>query len=233
MPEKPGVLKKTTPKDFYGLPEYTTKMSTFIQLTSIREAIKEIVPGAVTASRKGKTIINTIYKQNDQIEIRDPLVIVDGVPVLNHEKVLNIKGDKIEKIDVLSKEYYISDIVLGGVIDVTTYDGDLSVIEFDKPVFRQEFEAPQPCSGFTSPEYSDASRKESRIPDYRNTLYWNPEVRTDESGRAQVEFYTSDEDGDYIILVQGFTSDGHRGSATFLFSVKSNGLSGKDYSIPE
>jgi len=224
MPEKPDALKKIPPNDFYGLPDNTTKMSTYIQLTSIREAIKEIVPGAVTTSRKGKTIINTIYKQNDQIEVMDPLVIVDGVPVLNHEKVLNIKGDKIEKIDVLSNEYYISDIALGGVIDITTYDGDLSVIEFDKPVFRQEFEAPQPDYGFTWPDYSDASRKESRIPDYRNTLYWNPDVRTDVNGRAELEFYTSDEAGDYILLVEGYTSDGHRGSATLLFSVKTKNL---------
>lgn len=233
MPEKPGALKKTTPKDFYGLPEYTTKMSTFIQLSSIREAIKELVPAAATTSRKGKTVINTVYKQNDQIEVRDPLVIVDGVPVLNHEKVLKITGDKIDKIDVLSKKYYISGIVLGGVIDITTYHGDLSDIEFDKPVFRQAFEAPQPDNGFTSPDYSDVLRKESRIPDYRNTLYWSPDVRTDVNGKAAVEFYTSDETGDYILLVEGFTSDGHRGSATLLFSVKNNGLSGKDDSIPE
>ncbi len=220
MPEKPGMQEKPALKDFYGLPDHTTKMSTFIRLTSVMEAIKEIVPGAITTSRKGKTVINTIYKQNYQIEVMDPLVIVDGVPVLNHEKVLNIKGDKIEEIEMLSKEYYISDIELGGVIDITTYDGDLSVIEFDKPVFRQEFEAPQPVYGFTSPDYSDASRKVSRIPDYRNTLYWNPDVRTDVNGRAALEFYTSDEAGDYVILVEGFTSDGHRGSATLLFSVK-------------
>ena len=222
MPEKPGVLKKTGTKDFYGLPDHTTKMSTFIQLNSIMEAIKEIVPGAVTTTRKGKTVINTVYKQNYQIEVRDPLVIVDGVPVLNHEKVLNIKGDKIEKIEVLSKEYYVSDYVMGGVIDITTNDGDLSVIEFDKPLFRQEFDAPQPGNGFISPDYSEAGRKESRIPDYRNTLYWNPDVRTDMNGRAPVEFYTSDEAGDYILLVEGFSSDGQRGSATLLFSVTGN-----------
>jgi len=104
MPEKQGALNKTALKDFYGLPDYTTRMSTFIQLTSLREAIKEIVPGAVTTTRKGKTIINTVYKQNDQVELMDPLVIVDGVPVLNHEKVLKIKGDKIEKIVITEQK---------------------------------------------------------------------------------------------------------------------------------
>ena len=148
MPEKPGVLKKTIQKISTAFLNTRPECRPSFSSPQSVEAIKEIVPGAVTTSRKGKTVINTIYKQNYQIEIRDPLVIVDGVPVLNHEKVLNIKGDKIEKIDVLSKEYYISDIVLGGIIDITTYDGDLSVIEFDKPVFRQEFEAPQPGYAF-------------------------------------------------------------------------------------
>jgi hypothetical protein len=73
-------------------------MSDFIQLTSLRESIKEILPGVVTTSRKGKTVINTIYKLNLQIETRDPPVIVDGVPVFNHEKVLNIRGDKLNMV---------------------------------------------------------------------------------------------------------------------------------------
>ena len=106
----------------------------------------------------------------------------------------------------------------------STVTGNGGRFEFDKPLFRQEFEAPQPDYGFTWPDYSDALRKESRIPDYRNTLYWNPDVRTDVNGRAELEFYTSDEAGDYILLVEGYTSDGHRGSATLLFSVKTKNL---------
>jgi hypothetical protein len=231
MPRKSMALNRTHINDFYGLPQYTTQMSDFIQLTSLREAIKEIIPGVITNNRKGETVINTIYKYNNSIETREPLVIIDGVPVFNHEKVLNIKADKIEKIDVLNMEYYVSDIVLGGIIGITTYNGDLSVIEFDKPVFRQEFEAPRSGSGFRSPDYSDISQKESRIPDFRNTLYWNPDVRTDENGKVAVEFYTSDEPGDYIMLVEGFTSDGSRGATTLRFSVKGNKEAGENQNI--
>ncbi len=219
---KTVAAKRDMGNDFYGLPEFTTMMSDFIQLSSLREALKEVVPGAITTSRNGKTWINTINKRNYQIEIRDPLVIVDGVPVFDHEKVLNIQGDKIEKIDVLNTGYVISDISLDGIIDITTKNGDLSSIEFDKPVFRQEFESLQAGSGFSSPDYSEVSQKMSRIPDFRNTLYWNPDVKTDENGRANIEFYASDEPDDYILHVEGFTSDGQRGYATIQFSIKSN-----------
>ncbi len=217
---KTEVIQSGIINDFYGLPDFTTRMSDFIQLTSLREALKELVPGAVTSVRNGKTVINTINKRNYQIELKDPLVLVDGVPVFDHDKVLNIQGDRIEKIEVLNTGYVVSDIYLDGIIDITTKKGDLSSIEFDKPVFRQEFEALQKGSGFSSPDYSDISQKMSRIPDFRNTLYWNPDLITDENGKATLEFYTSDEPDDYILLVEGFTQDGRRGCTTLHFSIR-------------
>ncbi len=222
MPSKPVAPYKSCGKDFFGVPVYTVQMSKFIQLASLREVIKEIVTGAVTTVSKGKTIINTIEKHGDYAEIRNPLVIVDGVPVFDHEKALDIKVNKIEKIDVVNTRYYVSGIALDGIINITTYDGDLTSVEFDNPLFRQEFEAPLSGSGFTSPDYSEPLQKESRIPDFRNTLYWDPAIKTDKNGRATAEFYTSDEPGDYTVLVEGFMADGRRGTATCNLSVKSS-----------
>ena len=33
-------------------------------------------------------------------------------------------------------------------------------------------------------------------------------VRTDKNGTAAVEFYTSDETGEYTVIVEGFAADG-------------------------
>ncbi len=194
--------------DFYGKPESVTDLSAFIKLTTLGEALKELVPGAVSVSEKGRAVIKTVRRYNDLVEVSDPIVIVDGVPVPDHEKVLSIPGDKIAEIKVLNNKYYISGLVLGGVIDITTFEGDLSVIRFDKPVFRQEYHGLTGGNGFFSPDYSLPVVKESRIPDSRNTLYWDPRLRTDSTGRAVVEFFTSDEPGEYEILVEGFTPDG-------------------------
>jgi hypothetical protein len=111
-------------------------------------------------------------------------------------------------------------MVLEGIVDFTTKEGRLGVPEFDRPVFRQEFESLQTADIFHSPDYSTVSQKESRIPDFRNTLYWNPWIRTDNNGTATVEFFTSDEPGTYNIIVEGFTYGGHKGSARAVISVK-------------
>jgi hypothetical protein len=200
--------EKDEGNDFYGEPEYVTDMSAFIQLTTLGEALKELVQGAVTTTQKGKAVIKTVRKYKDMVEEGDPLVIVDGVPVPDHEKVLGIPGDKIAEIKVVNDKYFVAGFVLGGVIDIKTYEGDLSVIRFDKPVFRQEYHGLTAGKDFTSPDYTLQDRKESRVPDFRNTLHWDPELETDSNGRAVAEFFASDEPGDYLILVEGFNSGG-------------------------
>jgi hypothetical protein len=50
------------------------------------------------------------------------------------------------------------------------------------------------------------------MPDYRNTLYWDPDIKTDKTGRATVEFYTSDEISEYVLMIRGFSPDGLGGS---------------------
>jgi len=200
--------------DFFGKPDNSVSMSTFIELTSLKEAIKEIIPGVVTVKKGGKTVINSVYRFKNKVFFTNPLIIVDGVPVHNHEKVLGIALDHIEKVDVLNLGYILSNVYINGIIDITTVRGNLSEPLFDNTVFRQEFEAFQQLPGFPSPDYSTPEKRLSRIPDFRNTLYWNPDIKTDEDGKASVEFYTSDIKGTFTLLVEGFTRDGAKGKIT-------------------
>jgi hypothetical protein len=60
---------------------------------------------------------------------------------------------------------------------------------------------------FYSPKYESPEQLE-KTDDYRNTIYWNPVLRTDSTGFAQVSFYNSNEIGDIQVVVEGVTSDG-------------------------
>jgi hypothetical protein len=62
--------------------------------------------------------------------------------------------------------------------------------------------------------------KSSRIPDYRNTLFWKPDLHTGKNGKAQVEFYTSDESSDFTIVTEGMTPDGKTGYSSASLKVK-------------
>jgi hypothetical protein len=77
-----------------------------------------------------------------------------------------------------------------------------------------------PVRPFVSPDYSSPEVRENRIPDYRNTLYWNPSVRPDNNGNAIVEFWSTDNKSDYIINIQGITNEGNAFSLQKTFKVK-------------
>jgi hypothetical protein len=66
---------------------------------------------------------------------------------------------------------------------------------------------------FYSPKYEKPKTVRSAIPDQRATLHWDPNIVTDEEGKATVTFYTSDSKLPFEILVQGISVDGLTGTA--------------------
>jgi hypothetical protein len=213
-----------TPKnvipDFYGKPENTILMADYIELTTIREVVKEIIPNVYTLKQNGKLELKLINKLQSLPFENKPLVLVDGVPMYDFDKVLIINSKEIERADVLNKRYFFSEYIFDGILSFVTKKGNLSAMEFDNTIFRQVYEGCQLKEEFYSPEYSADSLKSGRIPDYRNTLYWSPDKQTDKDGKTFVEFYTSDESTDYTVVVRGISADGKTGFSTTSLKVK-------------
>jgi uncharacterized protein YfaS (alpha-2-macroglobulin family) len=44
--------------------------------------------------------------------------------------------------------------------------------------------------------------------DFRRTIYWNPNVKTDSEGKATVEFYNNSSCTEMFISAEGMTKDG-------------------------
>lgn len=217
--EKPAETKSNIP-DFFGKPENSVKMSDYIELTSVREVVKEIIPNVYTQKQNGKFDFKLINKFRGQPFENRPLVLVDGIPVYDIEKVLNINSKEIERADVINTRYFYSGNVFDGILSFITKKGNLSAMEFDNSIFRQVYEGCQVQKYFNSPDYSSEVKKDKHLPDFRNTLYWKPDLRTSKDGQAEVSFYTSDESAEYTIIVEGMSADGKTGYSTSNFNVK-------------
>ncbi|MFT4566134.1 MAG: hypothetical protein ACI9FN_001088, partial [Saprospiraceae bacterium] len=64
-----------------------------------------------------------------------------------------------------------------------------------------------------------SSKTDEKLPDFRNTLFWNPSITTDENGEASISFYTSDAIGEYEVKVDAINSSGKEGRASMLIEV--------------
>ncbi|TYR37390.1 TonB-dependent receptor plug domain-containing protein [Sphingobacterium phlebotomi] len=56
--------------------------------------------------------------------------------------------------------------------------------------------------------------------DLRTTIHWEPNIITDENGKAAFDFYTSDEAGEYLIIIEGLDFNGRLGRKTLTVNVK-------------
>jgi len=71
---------------------------------------------------------------------------------------------------------------------------------------------------FYSPKYKSNSIVD--MTDIRSTIFWAPDVATDQSGKATVSFFTADNPGLHTITIEGCDMQGGIGSKTTAITVK-------------
>jgi len=147
-------------------------------------------------------------------------VMVDGVIINDLTVLADLNPELVEKIEVVKTPYLIGDLILHGIVNVITRSGDFSNITMPDYVVVLPYMVVEKPSAFISPDYSDERNRINRIPDLRNTLYWNPSVKTDRNGEAEIEFWTSDLPGNYSIKIQGISGTGKKISLCRSFMVR-------------
>ena len=95
-----------------------------------------------------------------------------------------------------------------GIINFITHD----------PLYDAQFRSPSivhaDYSGIEAeripygPDYSNPKGKESRLPDLRRQLFWDPHVILEQGMDNRVEFLTSDITGEFEVIISGYTETG-------------------------
>jgi hypothetical protein len=148
------------------------------------------------------------------------MVLLDGVPVFNIDKIMAFDPLKVKKLDVVTSRYFHGPLVYDGLVSYTTYTGDLAGFELDSRSLLQAYEGLQQQREFYAPRYETEEQQRSRLADFRNLLYWAPEVRLEANQNGTVNFYTSDQVGTYLVVIQGITENGVPGSQVATFRVE-------------
>lgn len=61
---------------------------------------------------------------------------------------------------------------------------------------------------FYHPTYDTPAKKNAQRADFRSTIYWDPELRLDEEGKALIEYYTPDSTAPECIIIEGVDKNG-------------------------
>lgn len=205
---------------FYGQPDEKYNLDDYTRFKVMEEVMREYVPGVQVRIRKDGFHFMVFDNVNKSIFQNNPLVLLDGVPVFNLNKLMAMDPLKIQKLEVITSRYFQGTLSYEGLVSFSTYQGDLEGYELNPNTFIQDYEGLQLQREFYAPRYETAAEKQSRLPDLRNLLYWAPQVNSGAAGSSTLQFYTADKPGKYQVVIQGLSSRGLAGSTSFTFDVK-------------
>lgn len=212
-------LPKVDSIPFYGIADERYRLDDFTRFPVMEEVFREYVPGVMARKRRDGYMISVLDIAHKQFMNSSPLVLLDGVPIFNMDRVMEIDPRKVQRLEVMTRHYIVGPLVFDGIVSLTTYKGDLAGYRPDAKALLADYEGLQIPRDFYAPRYDTPQRSNSRMPDLRTLLYWTPALKTDGQGKSQFDFYTSDEPGTYRFFINGITADGRVGSKQGTFEV--------------
>jgi hypothetical protein len=188
---------------FYGTPISTIYFKDFIQLPTLEEYFVEVVPQvSVRKSRGVRRLV--ILGEHQDLAIYPPLLMIDGVAIFDAEAVLAVSPRLIERVEVVNAPYIRGNVTFGGIISLISKNNDLGYIDLPSSGLLVNYQMLDvPGTDVTQDGVLDP-----RLPDVRNTLYWNPELELNPNEGKKISFRTSDQQGSYEILIRGTDSTG-------------------------
>jgi len=203
---------------FFGNPDIQYLLDNYTRFSTMEEVLREYVY-EVLVRRQKENFHLVVSDVDNKIFLDDPLTLINGIPVFDPNKVIKYDPLKVKKIAIVKRKYFYGPSIFNGILNFVTYQPDPSILSDLKPVVL-EYEGLQYQREFYSPVYETQEQISSRLPDFRNVLYWSPGIHTDAQGKAEINFFTSDLKGKYIAVLQGMNVDGRVGGRSVSFEVK-------------
>ena len=212
FPVQPSGYFSFQPIFSYDLDEYT-------RFNSIGETILEFINRVHVARVEGKRKIKVFSDEENRFNYGNTLVLFDGVPIYDHEEILRYNPMHIKKINVYDGKYLFGGEDIECIVSFITYEGNLPFFQLSEGSQLFNYEFPQLPSKFEIPDYSNELTLNSKKPDFRHTLYWNPLVEYTHGLPVNLSFFTSDLEGEFKIIVEGFTAEGEMLHGVSYFKV--------------
>ena len=144
------------------------------------------------------------------------MMMLDGVPVFNQQKILDYDPLLVESIDIYPYTHFIGNRIFEGVANFVTYKRNLPAFRFDSNARVIDYQ------GLCIPMAVTAAPVEgnSNYPDYRQTLLWQPLLEIEAGGSLTVDCAVPLYTGDFNAVAEGMTASGNPVSGSITFDLR-------------
>ncbi|MDA3614143.1 TonB-dependent receptor plug domain-containing protein [Polluticaenibacter yanchengensis] len=199
---------------FYGIPEVSYNLDAYNRFSTVEETLREYVREVTVVSKNGKLVPNVFNKGFNSLVSSNLLIMLDGVPLNNHSAIFDYSPYFISSIDIIPNVFIWGGTNYEAVVNFITYDKVFDGYEIEPEYKAIDYKGLEIERTFFHIDHSIATK--DVIPDFRTTLYWNPDFKPNDL----IRFFTSDVKGDFTIQIEGVDKNGNILSHKQKFTVK-------------
>ncbi len=196
---------------------YAVNFDEKVPYTSIYDMVSQL-PG-VQVIGDGQGAMNILIRGIGTPNNPYAMVIVDGMTVPNGTLSMVVNPLHIRRIEMISgAQASIYGMGAGnGVIAIYTrrFKEKYNPNSDAKTVLIEGYQAPK---SFPSPNYERDGKKTGA--DNRISIYWNPDIQTDNNGNVSFSFFAADSPSTYKIIVEGMTASGKIGHTEKIIKIE-------------
>ncbi|MES3019719.1 MAG: TonB-dependent receptor plug domain-containing protein [Bacteroidota bacterium] len=218
--EKKAILKNSSNLNGAGNADAVIKSEDLQNCVYLAQCLQGRVAGIIVSNG----IVYSSRSMNSSFRGPVPMqIVIDGMMV-EPDFLSSINPGDVESIEVLKSGANTAIYGMrggGGVLVINTKRPELNkdyrtyapgIISYNPKGFYKGRE-------FYAPNYADP-KINTKMADLRTTIYWNPNVISDSTGKASVEFFNGDGTGTYKAVVEGLGINGKAGRQIYRYSVK-------------
>ncbi len=205
----------------YSRPIRTVYPRNYVPLDNFQEITRELIPTLRIRTQRDEWAISMMNHQTTYSFFREaPHVFLNGLPLGNTRILMEFPSELIERIELLNLPWRYGDLRFNGILSVFTHD------HIDPPSFLTSpyLETPPlnvlDQTTYFHPDYGSLPDEVKRVPDFRQLLFWEPDIRLEGQNGFSASFYTGDMGGQYLVVIRGVLDNGEEFETIRAFEVE-------------
>lgn len=150
----------------------TFVLDDYNRFENVETHLKEYVPEVTVRSRDKSKELRVLNALQNRSFTEDPLLLVDAMPVFDMEMLLGFNPAKFEKMEILTRRFFLNEEDYSGVISFSSFQNDFGGFPLPANAVYLSYSGILPPVTDRKALFQPAI-DQGKLPDWRTVLYWS------------------------------------------------------------
>ena len=150
----------------------TYLLDDYTRFETVETVIKEYVPEVSVRTVKKKKQFRTLNEVRSYAFDSNPLMLVDAMPVFDADQLAAFNPKGFEKLEVLTRSFYLNEEAFDGVMSFISYKNDFGGFPIPSNGIYLDYQGILPRIT-SAADLFEAPEQGSNLKDWRTVLYWS------------------------------------------------------------